>query len=395
MIFFIIEWLHRFGVKGDFWLLSSTRMLCATLTALIFTISLGPWVIRTLWALKIGQVIRREECPLLGQLHEKKKDTPTMGGILILSGMLLSLFLWMDWRSSLTLILLFVTLGTGLIGGYDDYLKLVKKNPKGLQARWKFSGQVIVALVVAGYVLLPPFQEWVHVGDWFAPVLVKKGAVVQSFTDSFHQFFIPFFKKPIIIASGASVIGLFVWIVLVVSGSSNAVNLTDGLDGLAAGAVMMVAATFALFAFLSNHTALAAYHNLLYIQNSGEIAVYLMAMVGACLGFLWYNAHPAQIFMGDVGSLTLGAVIGTSALLLRREFLLLLVGGIFVAEALSVILQVASYRLRGGKRIFLCSPLHHHFEYKGMKETKVVIRFWIVGLFLALLGLCSLKLYTN
>ena len=205
------------------------------------------------------------------------------------------------------------------------------------------------------------------------------------------RLYIPFFKESLVTASGWGVIFMAFFFFIVITGSSNAVNLTDGLDGLAAGCLIMVAGALAVVAFVSNHLEIARYLNILYVEGSGEIAIYLSALIGACLGFLWYNGYPAQVFMGDTGSLTLGGIIGVSAVLLKREFLLGIVGAIFVAEALSVILQVASYRLRNKKRIFLCAPLHHHFEYKGWPETKVVIRFWIVGLLFAIIGIASLK----
>lgn len=215
--------------------------------------------------------------------------------------------------------------------------------------------------------------------------------VLLTLQDYSSRLYIPFFKEPVVIFSGIGVVFLWLFLTFVIVGSSNAVNLTDGLDGLAGGLVLMVSATLGIFAFVTNHQEIASYLNIIYVEGSGEIATYLAAMCGACLGFLWFNCSPAQLFMGDIGSLTLGGVIGVAAVLLKREFLLGLVGFIFVLEALSVILQVASYRLRNKKRIFLCAPLHHHFEYKGWPETKVVVRFWIVGLMLALFGLLSLK----
>ena len=206
------------------------------------------------------------------------------------------------------------------------------------------------------------------------------------------RFYVPFFKEHLFTFSGLlSVLGIL-FFTFIITGSSNAVNLTDGLDGLAAGCLILVSSCLALIAFVSNNIDLARYLNILYIEGSGEIAIYLSAFVGACLGFLWYNGHPAQVFMGDTGSLALGGIIGVSAILLKKELLLGIIGGIFVAEALSVILQVGSYKLRNRKRIFLCAPLHHHFEYQGWHETKVVIRFWIVGLLLAIVGIASLKI---
>lgn len=375
----------------------STRMMLAALTSLLLSIFLGPFFIRKLYELKIGQSIRKEECPLLGQLHEKKQNTPTMGGILILFSMVVSLLLWMDLTHIFTLILLITTLFLGFIGGRDDYLKLKYKNTKGMSAKGKLFFQLLLSLGIASYFLYAPLNEAIEHGQWFKPPVVKEHTQDQSdartlsLKEYASRLYMPFFKDPVWTFTGVSVIVMALFIFFVITGSSNAVNLTDGLDGLATGCLIMVAGALGLIAFVSNHLDIAYYLNILYIEGSGEIAIYLCAMIGACLGFLWYNGHPAQVFMGDTGSLTLGGIIGVSAVLLRREFLLGIVGGIFVAEALSVILQVASYRLRNKKRIFLCSPLHHHFEYKGWPETKVVIRFWIIGLLLAIIGIASLK----
>lgn len=388
MIFFIIHFLRSLGIKVPVVFgYTSTRMILAAITALVLCIFLGPWFIKKLYELKIGQPIRMEECPLLGSLHEKKKDTPTMGGILILFSMVIALLLWMDWTSLFTLLLLLTTLFFGFLGFIDDYLKLKFKNPKGLSSRRKLLFQLLFSAGIAFYLLTPHVQE----AEIFSPPVAKE-IKAETKTLPLDQYlkrvYVPFYKDPVIVLPGI-LAGIF--IIIVITGSSNAVNLTDGLDGLATGCILMVAASLALIAFVSNNSDLASYLNILYIEESGEIAVYLTALVGACLGFLWYNGHPAQVFMGDTGSLSLGAVIGLCSVLLNREILLAIIGGIFVAEALSVILQVGSYKLRNKKRIFLCSPLHHHFEYKGWKETKVVIRFWIIALLLAIIGIASLK----
>ena len=378
----------------------STRMIFASITGLLLTIFLGPWFIKKLYELKIGQTIRSlQEVPLLAELHGKKKDTPTMGGLLILFSMLVSLLLWMDLENVFTWILGLTTLVLGSLGASDDYLKLRHKNSKGLKGRFKMLCQVGFSSLIALYLLSPGFSELVTGADIHLPsakqqVLVKRH-VVQTTTYSLQEYmemvYIPFWKDPVFILDGFLKIIAFFFIVFVVTGSSNAVNLTDGLDGLAAGCLVMVSVVLALFAFLSNHIDLARYLHILYIEGSGEIGVYLMALAGACLGFLWYNGYPAQVFMGDTGSLALGGILGISSVLLRREMILSIAGAIFVAEALSVILQVLSYRYRNKKRIFLCSPLHHHFEYKGLPETKVVIRFWIVGLLFAIIAIASLK----
>lgn len=379
-------------------LYTSTRMILAALTSLLISIFLGPWFIRKLYELKIGQPIRKEECPLLGELHHKKQDTPTMGGILIIFSMLVSLFLWMDWRSPFTLIFLLTTLVLTLLGGYDDYLKLkYKKNSMGLSGKKKLFVQGLLAAAVASYLLFPAVNQAIRIDRWFAPPVIKEELSISptphqiSLRDHANRIYMPFVKEPIAQFKGKWLIIPFLFIIFVIVGSSNAVNLTDGLDGLASGCLILVAATLAIFAFVANNVDLASYLNMIYIEGASEIAIYLSAFCGACLGFLWYNGFPAQVFMGDIGSLTLGGIIGTAAVLLKRELLLGLIGGIFVAEALSVILQVISYKFFNKQRIFLCAPLHHHFEYKGWPETKVVIRFWIIGLLLALLGLGSIK----
>ena len=408
MIFFVIDFFKEvLGIKVPLaFEYYSTRMMLAAITSLVLSIFLGPRFIKKLYELKIGQSIRTDECPLLGQLHHKKKDTPTMGGALILFSMVISLFLWMDLTHIFTLILLITTVVLGLLGACDDYLKLKYKNPKGLSGRKKLFVQGLLSGLIAVYLISPSVAAKMQVGEWFQPPVVKEQiykppadsqaavAVQQSLVplkDYATRIYMPFFKEHVLNLSGALGIIAILFMICVIVGSSNAVNLTDGLDGLAAGCLIMVASCLAIIAFISNNVDLARYLNILYIEGSGEIAIYLSAFVGACIGFLWYNGHPAQVFMGDTGSLALGGLLGVSAVLLKREFLLAVIGGIFVAEAMSVILQVASYKLRNKKRIFLIAPLHHHFEYKGWPETKVVIRFWIVGLLLAIIGMASLK----
>lgn len=403
MLFFLIDWLKSsLGVKvPQVFLYTSTRMILAALTSLLIAIFLGPWFIRKLYELKIGQTIRTDECPLLGELHHKKQDTPTMGGILIIFSMLISLLMWMDPTSVFTLMLFVTTVYLAFLGGRDDYLKLKYKNTKGLAGRYKLLFQALLGTAIAAYFLVPGVSQALHMGDWFKPPEIKHALTVRG--ESLHFMvpmkladyaggvYFPFVKDPLFIASGLGLIFSLFFIVFTIVGASNAVNLTDGLDGLAAGCLTMVAMCLALFAFVANNVDLASYLNILYIEGSSEIAVYLSALAGACLGFLWYNGYPAQVFMGDIGSLTLGGVLGVSAVLLKRELLLGLIGGIFVAEAVSVIVQVLSFKYRNKKRVFLCAPLHHHFEYKGWPETKVVLRFWIIALILALIGLGSLK----
>lgn len=403
MLLLLTEWLRSLGYKIPLaFTYFSSRMILAATTALLLTIFWGPRFIKKLYELKIGQSIRSvEECPLLAELHGKKKDTPTMGGVLILSSMLISLFLWMDLRHSFTWLLCLTTIFLGVLGGWDDYLKLRYKNSQGLRARNKMGFQILFSALIALYLLYPPFTYSISGEKLFRSPSAKeqihtsqgdKTIAVALSTDQYiSRVYIPFYKDPIVIFEGFFKFLAGCLIVLVITGSSNAVNLTDGLDGLASGCLVMVSCVLALFAFLSNHIDLARYLNILYIEGSGEIAVYLLALAGACLGFLWYNGYPAQVFMGDTGSLALGGVLGVASVLLRREILLAVAGGIFVAEALSVILQVLSYRYRNKRRIFLCAPLHHHFEYKGWPETKVVIRFWIISLLFAILAVLSLK----
>ena len=357
MIEILMDWIGGPAVFGYV----STRMVLAVLTTLLINIFVGPPFIKKLYQMKIGQTIRIEDCPTLAKLHQKKKMTPTMGGMLMLFSLFVAALLWMDLTSSYTWILISTTLFMGGIGAYDDFLKLKRKDPKGMRVRVRFGLEVLFAVLVCAYVF------------W------DEGSIA---------YFLPF-KKGALIYVG--LIAAVCFSAFVIVGCTNAVNLTDGLDGLAAGTILPVALVLAVFAFLTNNVEIARYLNLIPIRGSGEIAIYLCAVAGATLGFLWYNGHPAQVFMGDTGSLALGGILGVAAVLLRREILLALIGGVFVAEALSVILQVGSYKLRNKKRIFRCTPLHHHFEYKGWPETKVVLRFWIVGLILASIGLASIK----
>lgn len=395
MLLFLFNFLSTsFGLKVPaVFTYYSTRIILSSVTALLLTIVLGPSFIRKLYELKIGQSIRKEECPLLGELHRNKENTPTMGGGLILSAMLISMLLWMDLTHSFTMVLFAATVVLGLVGARDDYLKLRHRNAKGLSGRKKLLVQGVFSLALAGYLLSPGVAEWLQTGVWFTPPEAREalGRDTLHLSDYAARVYVPLKKDPIFIASGVGLVALGIFYAFVITGASNAVNLTDGLDGLAAGLLIMVAGGFAVIAFLSNHAAIADYLNILYIEGSGEIAIYLTAFVGACIGFLWYNSPPAQVFMGDTGSLALGGILGVSAVLLRREFLLAIIGGLFVVEALSVIIQVGSFRLRNKRRVFLCAPLHHHFEFKGWPETKIVIRFWIIGLLLTLLGIASLK----
>jgi phospho-N-acetylmuramoyl-pentapeptide-transferase len=392
MILLLLELLKSLYFKiPTVFFYTSTRMILAAMTSLLISILCGPRFIKKLYELKIGQTIRTDECPLLGSLHRNKNNTPTMGGLLILFSVLVSLLLWMDFSSIYTWIFFLVIFFFGFIGGYDDYLKLKYRNTKGLRAKKKMLLQVIFSSLIASYFLFTPVTDLVnrtlHVTSPVVKEEVGKKQVSVALNDYMTRLYIPFMKGPV---AHLGIILALGWIAFVITGSSNAANLTDGLDGLAAGCLMMSAGVFALIAFLSNNIEMASYLNILYIEGSGEIAIFLLACIGALLGFLWYNGHPAQLFMGDIGSLTLGAILGVSAIMLRKEVLLALVGGVFVMETLSVIIQVVSFKWRG-QRVFLCSPLHHHFEYLGWPETKVVTRFWIVALLLAFFGLATLK----
>jgi len=366
-------------------------MALAAITSLLFTLFFGKHFIKKLYEWKVGDKVRTEHCPLLGELHRNKNDTPTMGGVLILFSLLVSLLLWMDLQSSFTLLLFLTTIVIGTLGGVDDYLKLRFKNKRGIRGKKKLVIQGGFSLLIAVYLLWDPMTEWFHVGNWFDMPAAKSEGMELSVREYAARIYVPFFKEHAWQFTGFGLLLMALFMMVVITGASNAVNLTDGLDGLATGTVMLAAGAFSLIAFVSNNHDLSSYLHILYIEGSSEIAIYLAAVCGACLGFLWYNSHPAQVFMGDTGSLTLGAILGVSAVLLKRELLLAIVGGVFVIEALSVILQVSSYKWRSKRRVFLCAPLHHHFEYKGWPETKVVIRFWIVGLLLAIVGVASLK----
>lgn len=370
----------------------STQMIFSALTALLFTIWGGKTFIRIFTQKKFSQPIRTDASPLLTKLHKDKKNTPTMGGLLLLSAITFSILLWMNLNHFFTYLFLFVILSVGSLGAIDDFLKLKCKNSRGLSAKRKFLVQCGIATFISIVLLHPGIVRWM--GEYVEMPIVKNRQTYQEYTLSEYQrqYYIPFCKKCIYqMPNTLAWLSAFI-IIFVFTGSSNAVNLTDGLDGLAAGLLFFTASVFTWIAFLSSNSELASYLQIISISGSREIAIFLSGFCGSCLGFLWYNSSPAQMFMGDVGSLTLGALLGISAILLRREVLLALVGGLFVIEAASVIIQVISYRYRDKKRVFLCSPLHHHFEYQGIPETKVVLRFWIIGIILALVGIVSLKL---
>ena len=336
------------------------RTACATLTALLISFLFGPWLIRRLEDFQIGERIR-EEGP---EHHQIKAGTPTMGGLLILFAIVISTLLWVDLRNTFVWIALAMTIGYAAIGLADDFLKLHRKQSGGLAGRWKLVLQTAVALALAGYLLQLSFR-----GSYSTELLFP---FLKDVRPDLSWAFVPF-------------------AVLVVVGASNAVNLTDGLDGLAVGSVLIAAAAYTVLTYVTGHAQFSAYLDLIHIPRIWELTIFGGAMVGASLGFLWFNCHPAQVFMGDVGSLALGGAIGTVALLIKQELLLILVGGLFVVEALSVIIQVTSFQLTG-KRVFRMAPLHHHFELAGWKEPKVIIRFWIVAIIFALASLTTLKI---
>lgn len=337
------------------------RTAFAALTALLISFILGPWLIDRMRHIKLGQFIR-EEGP---KSHQLKAGTPTMGGILINVAILIPTILWADIFNPYIWIILFVTAAYGTIGFIDDYQKMAKRRNLGLTTRQKFGAQFGVALLAALAIA-------------YLPMLRNNYSTAITFP----------FLKDVVLTLGVLYIP-FVMVVLV--GASNAVNLTDGLDGLAIGSTLIAAVTYTVLTYAAGHARIADYLRIAWVPQTGELAVFCGAMVGASLGFLWFNAHPAEIFMGDVGSLALGGAIGCLAVVIKQELLLILVGGLFVVEALSVILQVASFKITG-RRIFKMSPLHHHFELAGWKETKVVVRFWIIAIMFAMISLATLKL---
>lgn len=364
------------------------RAVLAAMTALLIGLAFGPWVIRRLTALKIGQPIREYGV----QQHIAKSGTPTMGGVLILIAIGISTLLWFDWSNRFVWIVMIVTMGFGAIGWVDDWRKVVKKDPEGMRSREKFFWQSLIGLVAALYLafsvsetsnirVLELFIRWVQSG--FSNDLPPKADLM-----------IPFIKT---ISYPLGVFGFIILTYLVIVGASNAVNLTDGLDGLAIMPVVMVGSALGVFAYVVGSSVYSKYLLFPYIPGAGELLIFCAAMAGAGLAFLWFNAYPAQVFMGDVGALSLGGALGTIAVITRQEIVLGIMGGIFVVEALSVMLQVSWFKYTKkktgtGRRILLMAPLHHHFEKSGWKETQVVVRFWIITMLLCLVGLASLKL---
>ena len=361
----------------------SLRALLAALTALAIGFAAGPAVIARLRAMKIGQAVRT--CG--PKTHLVKDGTPTMGGSLILVAIGLSTLLWMDLSNRFVWVVLFVTLGYGLIGWTDDYRKVVHHNPKGMSAREKFGWQSLIGLIAAVYlafaVSMPANDHiWTAVLAW-----VESGFTLAE--PSKLALTVPFFKQ---MAFPFGIWGFIILTYIVIVGTSNAVNLTDGLDGLAILPCVMVGSALGIFAYVVGRPDFSSYLYFPYIPGAGELVVVCAALAGAGLAFLWFNAHPAQVFMGDVGALALGGALGTIAVITRQEIVLAIMGGIFVVETLSVMIQTVYFRLTHGKRIFLMAPIHHHFELKGWKETQVVVRFWIITFILVLIGLATLKI---
>jgi phospho-N-acetylmuramoyl-pentapeptide-transferase len=333
----------------------------AIFTSFLLSLLIGPWLIAKLRTYKIGQV-QRTDGP---KSHLSKQGTTTMGGLLIFLTMMVSTLLWARLDNRFILLLVFVTIVLAFAGWLDDYTKLVRKNPKGASSAFKFSLQLFAAVVVVGYLAAEPPNHL------FA-----------------NHLLIPYTKE-LYLNLGFLYAALAM---IVIIGASNAVNLTDGLDGLASGSIVFTALTFAIVAYVAGNVKLSSYFKIIYVDGAGEMAVFLASMIGSCLGFLWYNAYPAEVFMGDTSSLFLGGAIGTAAICAKQELLLPIAGGIFLLETVSVILQMGSFKLRNKKRLFLMAPIHHHFELKGIAESKVTVRFWIAGIMLMLLALASLKI---
>lgn len=359
MLVLLSEYLAQFYSGFTVFQYITVRTIMGVLTALLVALMVGPWMIRRLSIRQIGQVVR-DDGP---ESHLSKAGTPTMGGALILVGIALSSLLWADLRNPYVWVSLAVTLSFGAVGWVDDYRKVFRKDPTGLPARWKYFWQSVIGLTAAIYLYMTAVDP------------------VQT------SYIIPFFKD---VSLDVGILYIVVSYFVIV-GSSNAVNLTDGLDGLAILPTVMVGGALGIIAYLVGHAEFSAYLNIPFVAGAGELVIFCGAIVGAGLGFLWFNTYPAQVFMGDVGALALGAALGIVAVIARHEIVLFIMGGIFVMETVSVILQVASYKLTK-KRIFRMAPIHHHFELKGWPEPRVIVRFWIITVMLVLFGLATLKL---
>lgn len=372
----LVQVLHKYIPAFRVFGYITTRIALASLTALALSLIFGPWLIRKLREWSFGQHIR-EDGP---QSHHKKAGTPTMGGLLIVACIVVPTLLWVDLSNQYVWLALLGLVGFGAIGFVDDYAKVAKKRNLGLTPRQKFWAQVVIAMIIGFCLLL------LHAHQKYSTAInipffkqFKPDLLIEPWTKNFWTYplaFVPF----------------YLFIVFVMVGSSNSVNLTDGLDGLAIGLMIIASGAMTTLTYVSSNAAFSSYLDLARLPNSQELTIFCASMFGASLGFLWYNCHPAQVFMGDVGSLALGGGLGIVAVLIKQEVVLIFIGGIYVIEALSVILQVGSYKLRNGKRIFKMAPIHHHFEALGWPESKVIVRFWIAGLVMALFALTTLKL---
>ena len=383
MLLELFEWLARDIRSFNVFSYLTLRAVLAAATSMLIGLAAGPWVIRRLAALKIGQAVRVDG----PQSHLTKTGTPTMGGALILIAIGITTLLWADLSNRFIWVTLIVTLGFGLIGWIDDYRKVVHGNPKGMSAREKYAWQSAIGLAASFYLafaIAAPSTDriWDLMQQWIA-----QGFYIDLPPRS--DLLVPFFKN---IAYPLGVFGFVVLSYLVIVGTSNAVNLTDGLDGLAIMPTVMIGAALGIFAYVVGRADFARYLLFPYIPGAGELVIICAAISGAGLAFLWFNAYPAEVFMGDVGALALGGALGTIAVITRQEIVLFIMGGVFVVETISVMLQVTYFKSSGGRRIFRMAPLHHHFELSGWKETQVVVRFWIITMMLVLVGLSTLKI---
>ena len=383
MLLELFQWLAQDIRAFNVFSYLTLRAVLAAGTALLIGLAFGPWVIRKLTEMKIGQAVRSDG----PQSHLSKSGTPTMGGALILISIGITTLLWADLSNRFVWVVLLVTLGFGWVGWVDDYRKVVHRNPKGMSAKEKYFWQSLIGLAAAFYLafaIAAPSTEQIFplMGQW-----LTNGFVLDLPPRS--DLIVPFFKN---YAYPMGVFGFVILSYLVIVGTSNAVNLTDGLDGLAIMPAALVGAALGIFAYVVGRADFSKYLLFPYIPGAGELAIICAAIAGAGLAFLWFNAYPAQVFMGDVGALALGGALGTIAVITRQEIVLFIMGGVFVAETISVMLQVSYFKWSGGKRIFRMAPLHHHFELSGWKENQVVVRFWIITIMLVLVGLSTLKI---